>query len=94
MITTLKDLFKEVGVDTLAALKKSIFKGTECGAWIEPGEGYVVLGSIVEGSDAEATPVELFYPFSRDDFWQALESVDKEACALWEEANTEDDDDL
>lgn len=49
----------------------------------------IEIGSIVEGSEAEATPVRLLFPFKASDLDKAIQSVNDEACALWEEANHE-----
>jgi len=92
MIRKIEDLFRVFGVEGMAVLKKEIFKTTECGAWIREVDGGVVIGSIVEGSDAEVGPVTLPYPFPVEDFWEKLQDVDNEACRLWEEVNEDWDD--
>jgi hypothetical protein len=58
--------------------------------WVARCTG-VRIGSIVEGSDASATPATLTFPFAKDQFWQAVDHVNDEACALWDEANEESD---
>jgi hypothetical protein len=55
------------------------------------------VSSIVEGSDAEVGKVyvqvmERNWKQISKDFWQAVEEVNSEACALWEEANAEMED--
>lgn len=73
-----------------AGLSKAVYTGTDCGAWIDLSRaGQVRLGSIVEGSDAETTVHALTYPFRVGHFWDALDEVNMEACALWDEANAE-----
>lgn len=58
---------------------------------------YLLVGSIVEGSDAEvnATPIDLVECESPEAavelFNRTVEWVNDEACALWEEANSEDE---
>lgn len=34
-------------------IEKALYKGTQCGAWVKFDEHGVVVGTIVEGSDAE-----------------------------------------
>lgn len=67
----------------------------------------LLIGSIVEGSDAEAYPVPvrltdvrskrskrgtITRASLRSAFDRAVAAVNEEACALWEEANSEEDD--
>lgn len=58
---------------------------------------YLLVGSIVEGSDADVTadPIDLMECESPEHavalFNQTVEWVNDEACALWEEANTDDE---
>lgn len=60
---------------------------------------YLLVGSIVEGSDAEVTGewIDLLECESGEDavarFWASVDEVNKEACALWEEANSENEED-
>jgi hypothetical protein len=58
----------------------------------EPGEQYpgIAIGSIVEGSDAEVEPQILKFPFSRDDWDNAIANIEEEADRLWLEANDVD----
>lgn len=56
----------------------------------------IYVSSIVEGSDAEVAPVRVIVEGKNwkqicHDFWQAVKEVNEEACALWEEANMEED---
>lgn len=59
---------------------------------------YLLVGSIVEGSDAEvcADPIDLVECESPEAavklFNRTVEWVNDEACALWNEANAEDED--
>ena len=58
---------------------------------------YLLVGSIVEGSDADVTadPIDLVECESPEAavalFNRTVEWVNDEACALWDEANAEDD---
>ncbi len=49
----------------------------------------VSVSSIVEGSDADIPGGLLFDGATVKDFWELVDSVDKEASALWDEANKE-----
>jgi hypothetical protein len=53
--------------------------------------GGIRIGSIVEGTDAEVTPVELLYPFTKDDLDKAIERVEIEASHIWDETHGCDD---
>lgn len=59
---------------------------------------YLLVGSIVEGSDAEVTadPIDLVECDSPEDaverFNRTVEWVNDEACALWDEVNAEEED--
>lgn len=52
--------------------------------------GALVLGSIVEGSDACCVPVELWFPFTGEDLDNAISEIEAEAEWLWLEANEPD----
>lgn len=56
--------------------------------------GGIVLGSIVEGIDACATPVELEYPFTEEEYYNALQQVEDEVNYLWEQTHGCDDCDI
>jgi len=49
----------------------------------------ISVGSIVEGSDAEVGPVRLYFPFTNEQLWDAVQEINDEACAFWDEANVE-----
>jgi len=49
--------------------------------------GGVAIGSIVEGVDVEVGPVELRYPFSEEDWWEAVRGVEDEAQRIWDETH-------
>jgi hypothetical protein len=56
--------------------------------WLDACTG-IGVGSIVEGSDAEVGPTNLSFPFFGAEFDVAVEDINSEACALWDEANAE-----
>lgn len=95
MITNLEDLCVEVGYGydgsdpaySIKLLEKAIYKGTECGAWIECLDNGVRMGSIVEGAE-ECTGVSVLeYPFSEDDFWDSLSDIEIEATQIWNDTH-------
>ena len=69
-----------------ASVEKAIYKGTTCGAYIEPIDGNigVAVASIVEGVDWGTDTHCLHYPFKEPDLWSALEKVEAEANEIWE----------
>lgn len=89
IVNNVQEICEELGVPDFEALKKAIYKGTACGAWITASDRGVQVGSIVEGSDAETETYTLNFPFEYRELWSALDCVDKEAAVLWEEANGE-----
>lgn len=52
----------------------------------EERDGFLI-GSIVEGSDAEVPPEWLPFPFTSDDLDKAVQNIEAEADRLWQEAN-------
>lgn len=49
--------------------------------------GCLLIGSIVEGSDAEVAASPLYLPFTVTEMDLAIDEVDAEASRLWDEAN-------
>ena len=90
---------RRCGEKSFDEVKKNTFKFTDCGAWIEEGRGVlmedggIVVGSIVEGADYDATTHVLSYPFEIQEFWDALKEVEMEADQIWREINEGDDQD-
>jgi hypothetical protein len=56
----------------------------------------IIVGSIVEGSDAEIGPYRLAVDenFEQNRFWWLLQRVDREASDAWDEAHAEDEEDV
>ena len=82
--------------DIVSKIQRAVYKGTECGAWVQFDEKGIMVGSIVEGSDAEFSKrIDLSGVDISDEgstllnerFWAALDEIDDLACAEWEEAN-------
>ena len=70
-------------------LKRSLYKYTSCGAFIEWNEKSVEIGSIAEGSDAEFTATYDF-PFRMKDIEAWIEELEVLCEKAWIEANGED----
>jgi len=89
-INSVQDLAKVIGCNpTIECIKKAIYDGTDCGAWVDEKDGAIRIGSIVEGCQAEVAPKELKYPFTERVFWDTVERVDHEATDLWDECCVE-----
>ena len=71
------------GEETFEQLKRNVYKYTSCGAWVSEDEQGVTLGSIVEGVDEGTQTPTLNYPFTIDQFQDALQSVEDEADEIW-----------
>lgn len=77
--------------DMQSAIRKAVYKGTTCGAWVAFNDAGVSVGSIVEGIDAETQVHTLTYPFNNVAFWAALDDVENEAQEIWDENNSEEE---
>ena len=68
-----------------SSMSRQVYKSTDCGASLHflDGDRGVVLGSIVEGAEEETEYHELVYPFTDNDFWKTLATVDAEAQEIW-----------
>lgn len=80
-------------------IDRAVYKGTDCGAWVRFDERGIVVGSIVEGSDAEfseridLTGVDISDEGAKiltERFWNTIEKINGLACDAWEEANCSD----
>jgi hypothetical protein len=80
-------------------IDRAVYKGTDCGAWVRFDERGIVVGSIVEGSDAEfseridLTGVDISDEGAKilaERFWNTIEKINGLACDAWEEANCND----
>ena len=76
------------GEETFEQLKRNVYKYTSCGAYVAevnpPDQPKALLvSSIVEGVD-DGTEIHcLYYPFTIDQFQDALQSVEDEADEIW-----------
>ena len=85
-IHNIAELAAEYGT-TPEHLERAVYKSTECGAWIEWDDKEVRIGSIVEGSEAEVYPATLSFPFTMQEYEEAVQEIEADADALWREAN-------
>jgi hypothetical protein len=85
------DMLEYLSAETVAQAEKNLYKATACGAWISFREGFVKVGSIVEGSHAECETHILSYPFTAENWEKAIAEIEEEADILWKEANEGDD---
>jgi len=85
-IHNIQDLLSQrrCGEETFAQLKRNTYKYTACGAWIHESDWGIALGSIVEGVDEGTQTYRLSYPFTIDQFQDALQSVEDEATDIWQ----------
>ena len=76
-------------VENEAECKRSIYKNTDCGAWIEFTKTGIVIGSIVEGCNWGTTTYLLYYAdeFTSKDIQDRIDAVEAEASAIWDWAN-------
>lgn len=91
-ICNVSQLAHAVGVITPGLIRKAIYKGTECGAWINFREDGVDIGSIVEGVNECTDTIKLDYEkFTDEDFWQALKKIEQQAKEIWDRTHGCDD---
>lgn len=88
-INNINDLANYYGIE-VKDLKRTIYKGTDCGAWIHWTDNEVSIGSIVEGSEAEFSR-DFYYPFDSIELDSWFEELEKLVDEAWHEANDEDD---
>jgi|TARA_R110000824_G_scaffold124513_1_gene283084 hypothetical protein len=71
-------------------IEKALFKGTDCGAWIEFTEHGLAVGSTVEGSDVDCETCFLDWTGEENVglfLDKALDEIELEADRLWRECN-------
>jgi hypothetical protein len=79
-----KMLNEEFGREGLDGWKKSVYKGTDCGAWLSlDAPDNISVGSIVEGVDECAEIHSFTWPFKMDDVWAALDQIEKDCELIW-----------
>jgi len=85
----LRDLASVFGIDprehTLVRAKERIarrlYKDTACGiSFHMPHPAVVVLAGYCEGFDGELPSHALTFPFTEDEFWNAVQAADEDGC--------------
>lgn len=70
---------------------RTLYKNTECGAWIAWTDTTVTIGSIVEGSDAEFDQTFRF-PVDLRDIEAWIDDLEALVDEAWREANGDEED--
>lgn len=69
----------------IKAIEKAVYKGTDCGAWVKFDAQGILVGTIVEGSDAEYSErvsIKNLQPSDEDEvelnrrFWEAIQNCE------------------
>lgn len=78
----IESIAKPLGLPTdIKAIEKAVYKGTACGAWVKFDAQGILVGTIVEGSDAEYSErvsIKNLQPSDEDEvelnrrFWEAI----------------------
>lgn len=90
VITSGQDLKEYYGTEDVGRV---LFKYTDCGCCYLAKEDYVSVAGYAEGSgDAECAEHRLYFPFTIEEWCDAVEAADQEGCELWEECNRDDED--
>ena len=92
LIETIGEIY---GTREISLIKKYVYKYTDCGAWIEFDSEGILVGTIVEGSDAEyqerISLKDIHYDndgaeeLLKKRFLTALENCEKFAEEVWNE---------
>jgi hypothetical protein len=78
---------EETEEKSIALLEKWVFRGTKCGCIFGINENGVYVGGYAEGSDAELPIYTLVYPFTLEEWTEALDHADAEGIEEWDRAN-------
>ena len=86
VIRNIEDFCEWCGTD-VDHLERSVYKNTDCGAWISWDKNGIEIGSIVEGSDAEFDN-SFEFPFESKEVEDWIEELEYLTDEAWREANT------
>lgn len=81
--------YLETEVDSL---ERDIYDYTDCGAWIKWTNKEILIGSIVEGSDAEFSCDPLVFPFDSKEYEDSINWLEEETSREWHKANPQFED--
>jgi len=70
--------------DAESEVSCGVFKYTECGCSFHHGDGCVTVRGYCEGSDVAHRSYKLKFPFTKDQWWQALEDADSDGKQTWD----------
>lgn len=89
--------------DDPKAIYRAVYKGTSCGAWVRFDEQGIMVGTIVEGSEAEHSERIDLAGIECDEngekelnrrFWEAIQRCEDFSAEVWAEMDAEAEDDL
>ena len=87
VITCEQDLKDYFGTENI---ERMVYKYTDCGCCYLAKEDYISIAGYAEGSgDAECPEHLLYFPFTIEEWENALSEADREGCELWEECNSD-----
>ena len=66
-----------------SAVSRGLFKYTECGCTFYCTDTYVLVGGYCEGSEYPCESFRVNYPFTEEQFWEAVEKADKSGSEVW-----------
>jgi len=77
------------GVENNVALwSKSVYKGSSCGASLSVNDAETIsINSIIEGVDEYAETQTLSWPFTSEQFWDAVQAVEDDVSRIWNETH-------
>ena len=91
IIHNIEEFAAEIFGTTPNDLERSVYKYTDCGAWIEWDEKEIRIGSIVENSDAVFSCDPLIFPFDTQEYYDAIEWLEQETSIEWNRCNYGDE---
>lgn len=87
IVHNIEEFAMEIFGTTPDDLERSIYKYTDCGAWITWDKKGIQIGSIVEGSNKEFACDPLEFPFDTADYEKAIAWLEEETSREWHRAN-------
>lgn len=83
LLESIVDLQEYYQTETNGGVEKGVFRYTSCGASIQIFPNRVIVGTIVEGCDAEFTANPLYFPFTVNEFFACLQECEDFAQEIW-----------
>jgi len=88
IINDINDYADYLGIE-VNQIERAIYKGTPCGAWIYWDNKVMIIGSIVEGSDAEFSRT-FYFPVNIKKINQWFEELEELTEEAWHEENDDE----